>query len=123
MSGRYLTRVSGKFYFQIAVPAPLRDQVEGRRKVIKIALGTGDRRIASQLARPYVDFWLAEFDRLRGRPTPTLPEYAARLPERGYSLVRHATPEEVAPVWLMRLMTRMASLSMWWTTPPTFPGG
>ena len=95
MTERYLTRVGQKFHFQIAVPAPLREKVEGRRKVIKVSLGTGDRRIAAQLARPYIDFWLAEFDRLRGRPTPALPDYAVKLPDRGYSIVRTATSEEV----------------------------
>lgn len=78
---RYLTRSRGLYLFQMAVPADCQAAIG--KKLIRESLQTGDRRIAAQRARPLIDRWHAEFDRIRGRETAWA-EAEVRLRELGF---------------------------------------
>lgn len=79
---RYLTRSRDTWLFQMAVPSDCQAAI-GKR-LIRQSLKTGDRRIASQRARPLIDRWHAEFDRIRGRETAWA-EAGVRLRELGFN--------------------------------------
>ncbi|MBP2303597.1 site-specific integrase [Azospirillum picis] len=78
---RYITRSHNTFLFQMSVPSDCQAVVG--KKLVRKSLKTGDRRIAAQRARPLIDHWHREFDRIRGREL-ALAEAAPRLRKLGF---------------------------------------
>ncbi len=68
----------------MSVPKAFRDSVG--KTCIRVSLQTGDRREAAKRARPHIDHWHSEFDRLRGFAPEKVERLNAALADIGFTV-------------------------------------
>jgi integrase len=92
---KYLKRRGERWYFQLRVPAKLRERV-GKQEIVE-ALGTNDIRVARRVRWDRLAAWQERFDRLAGNKALTAAEIEAEAQNAMVDVVRALEPDNGKP--------------------------